>query len=395
MNVITKLVLSITLFLKMLSLTLTAEAQQYESFLYGSVTTKDNTVYTGAIRWGKEEVFLTDIFNASKVENPYGKYLESSHNNRYGNYLPSHSFKCQFGDIASITPTSSISAIVELKEQKFINVERNSNDINTNIAIIDTELGLLNISWYKIKEVRFFQPKQFPIENFGNPIYGEVTTTVGEFTGFIQWDKDERLLSDQLDGKSNTVDLAIQFNKIKQINKIRSGSEVILKSGRKIEMRGYNDVNSSNRGIIVTIPQVGRVTLDWKHFLSLELLNYPDSLNNCYSQFPPSERLSGKIYTTKNETLEGVIIYDLDEAMTAEILDGNNDYLEFEIPFRNIKKIVPKSYNYCLVELKSGEKLYLGEESDVSEKNDGFLIFTENDKYHYLQWKDIQWIEFD
>ncbi len=395
MNVITKLVLSIILFLKMLSLTLTAEAQQYESFLYGSVTTKDNTVYTGAIRWGKEEVFLTDIFNASKVENPYGKYLESSHNNRYENYLPNHNFKCQFGDIASITPTSSISAIVELKEQKFINVERNSNDINTNIAIIDTELGLLNISWYKIKEVRFFQPKQFPVENFGNPIYGKVTTIVGEFTGFIQWDKDERLLSDQLDGKSNTVDLAIQFSKIKHIKKIKSGSEVILKSGRKIELSGYNDVNSSNRGIIVTIPQVGRITLDWKHFLSLELLNYPASLNNCYNQFPPNERLSGKIYTTKNETLDGVIIYDLDEAMTSEILDGNNDYLEFEIPFRNIKKIIPKSYNYCLVELKSGEKLYLGEETDVSEKNDGFLIFTENDKYHYLQWKDIQWIEFD
>ncbi len=397
MKIISKLSMFIILFLKMLSVVVTAEAQQYESFLYGSVITKDNTVYTGAIRWGDEEVFLTDLFNAKKIENPYIKYIDklpdSENSLQYSSY--NRRFLCRFGDIASITPTGSMSAIVELKNEKFINVRRYFNDIGTKVAIIDKELGLLDISWYKIKEVRFFTPEKYPVESFGNPIYGKVTTTVGEFTGFIQWDKDERLLSDKLDGDSKEVALSIPFHKIKNIRKIRYGSEVTLKSGRKVELKNSNDVTSANRGIIVTMPQVGRVTLDWKHFLSLELFAYPKALNNCNNQFPPTERLSGTIYTTGNEKLEGVIIYDLDEAMNAEILDGLNDYLDFEIPFRNIKKIEPKSYNYCLVELKKGDKLYLGEESDVSDKGYGFLIFTGGEKYRYLQWKDIKKIVFD
>ena len=47
---------------------ITAQAQD-TGFLYGKVTTIDNKEYTGAIRWGKEEVYWTDMFNASKEEN--------------------------------------------------------------------------------------------------------------------------------------------------------------------------------------------------------------------------------------------------------------------------------------------------------------------------------------
>lgn len=397
MKFITKLALFFILFIKMLSVSLTAQSQQYQSFLYGSITTTDSITYTGAIRWDEEEVFLTDIFNASKTENPYIEYVNklSSPQNPLSYPIGNRGFQCQFGDIASITVTGLNSAIVELKNQKFIAVRANSNDIGNTVQIMEQELGLLNIDWNKIKEVKFFPPKTFDVENFGNPIYGKITTSVGEFTGFIQWDKDERLLSDKLDGYSAKAKLSIPFSKISNIQKIKQGVNVTLISGRQVVLKNTNDVTSINRGIVVTIPNVGRIILDWKHFLSANITAFPKKFTNCYNLFPATKRLAGTICTKANQQIKGIIIYDLDEAMDAEILDGLNDHLQFEIPFRNIKKIETKSYDYCLVELKKGNKLYLGDQTDVSDKGMGFLIFTGGDKYQYYQWNEIKWIEFE
>ena len=53
---------------------LTAEAQD-DGFIYGRVTTEDGEVYEGPLRWGKEEAYWTDMFNASKRENKNLDYL--------------------------------------------------------------------------------------------------------------------------------------------------------------------------------------------------------------------------------------------------------------------------------------------------------------------------------
>src|ERR1044071_8986094 len=48
---------------------------QDEHFLYGRITMTDSKVYEGPIRWGKEEVYWNDIFNASKPRNENLRYL--------------------------------------------------------------------------------------------------------------------------------------------------------------------------------------------------------------------------------------------------------------------------------------------------------------------------------
>ena len=53
-----------------------AEAQD-EGFIYGKVTTEDGDTYEGPLRWGKEEVYWTDMFNASKKENKNLDYLSN------------------------------------------------------------------------------------------------------------------------------------------------------------------------------------------------------------------------------------------------------------------------------------------------------------------------------
>nr|WP_320118441.1 hypothetical protein [uncultured Marinifilum sp.] len=404
MNYLYKIVLSFFLFLSVSGL----KSQTYNCNLYGSITTVDGDIYKGPIRWNDEEVFLTDIFNSQKIENPYLKYLgnkdrsgnDYKRSNRWFNDEASQSsryarkFECRFGDIKSLSVTGYESVNLELNTGKFINLSGGSNDLGNSVWILDHELGLIKVAWNRIDLVNFFTPDVQATESFGDPIYGKITSTIGEFEGFIQWDHDERLLSDKLDGRSKDGDVNIPFDRIKKIQKTKYGSLISLSSGREFELKNSNDVTSQNRGIIVTISGVGRIDFTWKHFLSLELLPIPKGKINCYSEFKKTERLYGKVTTTKNDVYEGVIVYDLDEAMDSEILNGLNDNLEFSVPFKNIKKIEPKSYDYCLIELKTGENLYLGDQTDVSSTNAGVIVFKGENEYQLIKWTNIKLIEF-
>lgn len=389
---------------------------QNECMLYGSVTTIEGKIYEGPIRWGSEEIFLSDIFNSEKISNPYLKYLDksnfktnykSSTRSNNGNWVNIsintrrdksdylvRKFQCRFGDIKSITITGRTSVNLELRSEKYINLNGGSNDVNTNISVLDAELGLLSLNWNKIDVIKFFRPAQKISDSFGEGIYGKLTTTQGVFTGFVQWDHDERLLDDKLDGKSSDGDLKIPFRKIKTITKLNNNCLVKLISGRELELHGTNDVNSNNKGIIMNLPNIGRADFHWKHFISFEILDEvaPESL--CDTSFPDSERLYGKIITKSGEEFDGVIAYDLDEAMDSELLNGYNDDIKFSIPFRNIKSIKPMANDYASVVLKSGEKLFLGDQTDVSYKNAGILIFTSSEKFNIFKWDQIEKIIF-
>ncbi|MCZ4694315.1 hypothetical protein DWB61_04550 [Ancylomarina euxinus] len=408
---------SFLLFLLIGSITITTPVSaQNDCMLYGSITTIEGKTYEGPIRWGDEEVFLSDIFNSEKISNPYLKYLNKSNfktnyksssrssnkdwinvsvdNKRHNTNYLARKFQCRFGDIKSITITGRESVNLELKSEKYINLSGGSNDVNTRISIIDIELGMLSLNWNKIDVIKFFRPKQKISDSFGQGIYGKLTTTQGVFTGFVQWDHDERLLDDKLDGKSSDGDLKIPFRKIKNITKQENACLVKLASGREIELYGTNDVNSSNKGIIVNLPNIGRADFHWKHFISFEILEEKTLESLCDKSFPNSERLYGKVFTKTGEELEGVIVYDLDEAMDSELLNGYNDDIKFSIPFRNIESIKPMANNYAAVVLKSGEKLFLGDQADVSNKNAGILIFTSSEEFSIFKWDEIEKIVF-
>ncbi|MBV6647507.1 MAG: hypothetical protein KI790_18760, partial [Cyclobacteriaceae bacterium] len=101
-------------------------AAQEEAFIYGRVTTVEGTTYEGPLRWGKEEVFWSDMFNAAKRENKNLKYLSSDemdyldehyeHRDYEWNFRwvsrgwddrekdYTHQFNCQFGELKSLTP---------------------------------------------------------------------------------------------------------------------------------------------------------------------------------------------------------------------------------------------------------------------------------------------------
>ncbi|MEQ9405852.1 MAG: hypothetical protein RIM99_19830 [Cyclobacteriaceae bacterium] len=385
---------------------------QDTGFIYGKITTEDGDEYTGPIRWGKEEVYWTDMFNASKEENKNLDYLsrrelESLENRyddqRYGNGVIKllnvswdfdndndfvHEFSCEFGNIQSMKVGRS-GAELKLRNGDYIEIDGDGyNDIGAKINIIDSDLGLVQISWSRIDEIEFLPTPSNLEEKFGEPLYGTVESDLGTFTGYVQWDHDERVGSDVLDGDTRDGDVSIAFRKIESIERDGySRSIVRLKSGRELELRGSNDVNDDNKGIIVTIPGFGRIDLEWEDFDKVTFKDAPGSGSD-FDSFVV-EKIKGRVVVDNGDVHEGEIVYDLDEEYTFEVLNGEDDDTKYIIPFRNIKSIEPRSSDRATVELKNGKTIVMEDAQDVSERNQGVLVKTGSDKV-YIPWDRVE-----
>lgn len=386
-----------------------SKAQSHEGYMYGKVHT-DNTIYIGPIRWGGEEVFWTDLFNAAKAKNDYAKQVPKEKEESEGwssydwnfssiweNKVTVHQFTCQFGNIKEMIPLKSGNVIVRLKNGGEMEMDGDGyNDIGGNVQVLDNELGVVSVSWSKIKRVEFINTPQKLEQVFGQPLYGTVEGARREkFTGFIVWDNDERLASDKLDGDTRGGDVAIKFSDIESIESRSNGCDVFLKSGRQLFLTGSNDVNSGNRGVLVSTPDYGIIKFSWDAFKKITFSTAPHS-GQTYQQFLIPRPLQGIVRQLEGNDLEGRIIYDIDEALDFEILEGKENDIEYMIPFTNIKKITPKNFDYSLIELNSGETFLLGGMRDVSKNNGGVLVFVKGKKEPvYVSWKKIDEIVFN
>ncbi len=384
---------------------------QDEALIYGKLTTIDGDTYTGQIRWGKEEAFWTDLFNGNKDENENYRYLSRDERNDLrddrrsrrwsgfniswsSDYETTHEFQARFGDISKLEIHRRSEVKLTMRNGEVVYVENGSNDFNTTIHVMDGELGKSSFKWSRVEMVEFMDTPKNLDEKMGDALYGTVESYAGEFTGYIQWDHDERLSTDVLDGDTRDGDVKIQFGKLESIERERGGSNVVTKSGREMYLRGSNDVNSDNKGIIVTT-EYGRIDIPWREFKKVTFSDAPKG-GMTYSQFANMKKLSGTVTTTDGETLKGDIIYDLDEEYSFEMLQGEDDDVEYIIPMEFVKSISPKNYDYSNIVLKNGKELLLGESRDVSEDNDGVLVFVNGSKDpKYVRWDDIKTITFN
>ncbi|MFZ5998879.1 MAG: hypothetical protein ACOYW3_00085 [Bacteroidota bacterium] len=404
------------------ALLVSAVHAQDEGFIYGKVTTVDDKVYEGPIRWGKEEVYWVDIFNAGKERNENLRYLsdrerrelddrQNSWGNWNGNNIArwvgwnddgdyshdyTHQFACQFGDIKSITPTGRKYVDLEMQSGDRITLKGEGyNDVGEEIRIMDPEMGEMDMSWGRIRKVEFMKAPKNIANKFGKPLYGTVEAFGKTFTGYIQWDHDERLTTDKLDGDAEDGDVSIEFGKIKSIEKRGSRSYVVLKSGRELRMDGSNDVSSGHRGVIIMNKELVAVDVPWNEFDKVTFTDIAAAPVVTYDQFASQHTLTGTVVTDDGKTLTGKIVFDLDEEYDYELLQGKEGEYEYITPFRNIRRIEPLSEYRCTLELKSGQKITLDDAQDVNERNQGILVFaTAKGEPSYVRWEDVKSIDF-
>lgn len=387
--------------------------QDTQGYIYGRISTIDNQ-YEGLIRWGKEEAFWNDYFNASKVKNQYYDALEKRYeekqstdwstfnwdfNSIWRSSIPmtTHQFVCQFGDIQSFKNFYRSRVDIVLKNGEVIELDGEGyNDIGTTVYVQDRELGEIAIKWEKIRQIDFMSAPRRTTPQHGMPIFGMVETfRKGTFTGFIQWDHDERLSMDKLDGDSKDGKVSIPFSEIKYIEKSGNGSIVRTHSGRELYLTNSNDVNTDNRGIIVTVPGIGAIDIPWRFFKSLTMIPTPDS-GPGYEDYGVPKGLSGTVYTLSGEEFSGSLLYDLDEAWELETLDSYDEGVKYTLPLRHVKAVIPKNIDYSMVELRNGDKLLLGGSRDVGSGHAGVLVFVKGKKEPvHIRWRNVSEIVFD
>lgn len=385
-----------------------------EGFIYGKITMKNNNTYQGVIRWGKEEAFWDDMFNATKEEYSLEDqlsdkeldYLEDEiwgsrrrRNRRWfsgrdDNWLTTHQFKCRFGDLRQIEILRNDHVVLTLKDGRELEVSGGSNDVGTAITVLDHELGNVKLKWRRIDTIEFMSTPKTVEQKFGRPLYAVVETRRGNFEGFIQWDHEECVSNDVLDGRHEDGKMTIEFGKIKSIEKHRSGSRVTLFSGREFYLRDSNDVDDDNRGIVIKQPGYGKILVDWRAFEKATFRDDVQDSGPAYGDFGSPKALTGLVKTEEGDSFSGRMIYDLDESLDFEILDGESDGIKYRIPFRNIKSIIPDGRYGATIDLKNGDKIELEDSRDVDRDNGGILVWDKDKQLRYLAWNDIQEVDF-
>lgn len=383
-----------------------------DGYLYGKVTTRDGDEYVGLLRWGTEEAFWDDHFNSAKTDLHYADYLprrekrERRTSIRLFGYrigvdsddiAATHVFACRFADIAKIEPEGDDDARVTMRSGSEFHVSDYANDVGTDVSVQDASLGEIALKWDRIEVVEF-EPTPAGVAPTAYRLRGKVETDIGDFEGPIQWDSDECLSTDKLDGESRDGKMSIEFGKIRSIERTHDQCRVELKDGREVTLGGTNDVDETIRGILVEDPRYGRVEVEWDSFDRAVFEDAGDS-GRGYNDFPAGRPLRGTVTDLEGKTHSGRIVFDLDEAETWEMLNGKLSDVEYNIPFEMIASIEPGGRRSSNVVLRNGEKLRLTDGQDVSEDNDGVLIFAseaeEGAEPVYLEWSEVDRIDFD
>jgi hypothetical protein len=402
--------------------TAAVEEEVHRGFLYGRITVVGGATYEGRLRWGKgggQEAFWGDYFNGAKDKNPWVAHaplerlpkervpieifgVEIAHRQRQIDL--GRLFMARFGDIARIQARGG-NVRVTLKSGTVFDLDRlEASDFDDGVRVWDGRRGVVDLDSSLIRTIELLptaRPGAAP-----NRLHGTVSTRQGDFTGFVQWDREECVGSDELDGHTADGKLSLRFDTIRSIaRRSRDSSLVTQLDGREILLSDTGEVGHGNRGIYVDDRRYGRVLISWDAFQRVDFSpggpGAPSDSGPAYGDFPPGRPLMGSVTTRAGRRLAGRLVYDLDESETTETLDAPSQGVDYTIPFGLVASVVPpgreeRGAQRARVTLHSGEELQLERTGDLGKGNAGMLIFVDGrGRPEYVPWTDVGQVDFD
>jgi len=362
------------------------EAENNQGFLYGRVATVFGATYEGRLRWGgDEEAFWGDYFNGFKDKNPWADDLRRP-------------FMARFGDIAQIEARGR-DVHVTLKSGAVFDLGRlSAGDFDDGVRVWDDRQGVVDLDSLQILTIDFL-----PTPSSGAAPYrlhGTVRTRQGDFTGFVQWNREECVAPDELDGHTDQGELGLPYDAIRSIERhSRDSALVTLLDGREFVLSDGREVGQDNRGIYVDDRRYGRVLISWDVFERADFS--PAGSGPAYGDFSPGGPLSGSVTTRAGGRFTGRLVFDLDESETVETLDAPSRGVDYTVQFGLIASIVlpdgkEDRARLVAVTLHDGEVLQLELRGDLGEGNAGMLIFVDGaQRAESVPWADVQQVDFD
>jgi hypothetical protein len=252
----------------------------------------------------------------------------------------------------------------------------------------------------------------------GGEIYGTIETRDGRtFTGPIRWDMNENFWNDRLDGRKmqrpegpeeehglrfslfgwEIIDFAkgragarsisIPFGHISSLEPL-PGQKVLLtlKNGEEIEVRSNStDIGHAIRGVVIKDADKGEQDISWWGLRRVEFKKGPGKGRD-------AERLYGTV-VTKSDSFTGFLVWDRDEAMVGDILDGDEEGVRHEIPFSDISEI-ERLDDGSRVSLKSGKIMELDGTNDVDNDHRGMIVTLDGVGTAEIDWWSVVKVTF-
>lgn len=266
-------------------------------------------------------------------------------------------------------------------------------------------------------------PNQAPsgVANTEGFIYGTVETRRGTYTGRMRWGREEAFWDDHLNGNRNqrpylkviptehrgerrpvevfgvrfgsrfqawSADrsIVVRYGDIRSIERRGRRHILTMKSGTEVELRGgSNDLGGT---LWVWDAERGEVELDFRAVDRIEFMATPADLD------VSMRRMHGRVETADGD-FEGFVIWDNEERLSTDILDGDDEDGErHKIPLGEIRSIERRSSSSVTVTLEDGRTLILDGTNDVNSSNDG--IFVEDPRFGRVEvsWKAFERLDF-
>ncbi|MDX1626492.1 MAG: hypothetical protein R3323_08255, partial [Wenzhouxiangellaceae bacterium] len=301
----------------------------------------------------------------------------------------------RFGDISRIEAAGR-DLTVTLKSGTVIELDRfEADDFADGLRVWDRHGGVVELGEWPVTRVEFLATP--PLPEVPNPLRGTVYTARGSFTGLVQWDRTAALGSDLLLGRTKEGMQRLRFDAIDRIERAPDGRAVVLLSdGREVRLGGTRATGDGHLGVYVDDARYGRVLVSWEAFERIEFDHGSDARAPGYEDFPPGERLRGRVRLADGSVLSGTIVYDLDESETTQTLDAPRDGVDYTIPFGLVAAIDAGQGERAVVRLHGGESVELEREGDLGPDNLGVLVFTGDAAAPvHVPWEQVRRIEFD
>jgi hypothetical protein len=248
----------------------------------------------------------------------------------------------------------------------------------------------------------------------GGEIYGTIRTDRGEtFTGPIRWDRNENFWDDVIDAeKPDKVfveggsrvrvfgitltdddgywthsELALPFGEIRSMQVRRHDKvDVVLKNGEKLRLDADgSDLGSGMRGIVIYDRDEGEIELDWGDVDQIEFAQGPGSGLD-------DQRLYGTVETAAGD-FTGYVVWDRDESLKEDILDGDEDGRSRKVPFERIRAIEARQ-DASRVTLTDGDTMILEGTNDVDDSNRGIDVTVPGLGVVKVDWDEFRSVTF-
>jgi hypothetical protein len=251
----------------------------------------------------------------------------------------------------------------------------------------------------------------------GGAIYGTVHLENGrDLTGTLRWDQNEIFWDDVLDaekreqvwveGAADGIEIfglkidggdghwagqpfKIQFGHLAKLEpRSDLGVRIELKNGQRLNVRpSGTDLSPSMRSLMVTDRAKGDVEIAWDDIDRVEFFDGSAGERE-------DQRLFGLVETTAG-AFRGFITWDRDEALTIDLLDGNEGDLRRKIPFGDIREIERTSSRSARVTRKDGSTLKLSGTNDVNDENRGIDVLVPDLGVIKVGWDQFERVAFE